>query len=238
MKVIKFCVKGFLNSFRIPFFRTYHKSFLAPPKTTIIGMITNIMGKPESWYYKVLDEQEIDVSVVINHIEGKAKDLWTYKTFQNKSNMHGRSVIRRDKLYKAYYTIYLHIPNNTLYHDVLKALRCPINIPSLGLDDELVHIFQVEPIELKINSTKVVNSVFMDKGYTYKAKVIDLYQYVEMPTANSVSLSFDVKYGENGVRESRTARSELRQVEFINCELEFEEDIDSYTDGINKVVFY
>ena len=42
MKAIRFEVEGLLNSFRIPFFRTYHKTFLAPPKTTVIGLLCPI----------------------------------------------------------------------------------------------------------------------------------------------------------------------------------------------------
>ena len=52
MNVIRFKTEGILNSFRVPLFKTYHRTFLAPTKTNIIGMITNIMGKSERWYYE------------------------------------------------------------------------------------------------------------------------------------------------------------------------------------------
>ena len=109
MKVIRFGVEGVLNSFRVPFFRTYHKSFLAPPKTTIIGMLCNISLKPQKEFFEILENNLIEVSVVIEDIKGKSKDLWSYKTLDKKNR--GKSIIRRDKLFRAKYAIYLNINN-------------------------------------------------------------------------------------------------------------------------------
>lgn len=84
MKVIRFEIQGLINSYRIPFFRTYHKSFLAPPKTTIIGMLCNISLKSQKEFFEILDKEVFEVSVVINEIKGRAKDLWSYKTLEKK----------------------------------------------------------------------------------------------------------------------------------------------------------
>ena len=97
MEAIRFEVEGLLNSFRVPFFRTYHKTFLAPPKTTVIGLLCNIALKSQKEFFEILDQELIDVSVVIDEIGGRTKDLWSYKTLE-KGNM-GKSVIRRDKLF-------------------------------------------------------------------------------------------------------------------------------------------
>lgn len=237
MKSIKFLAEGVFNSFRVPFFRTYHKSFLAPPKTTIVGMLANLMARPERWYYDTLENNDIKVSVVINDIAGRAKDLWAYKTYENKSGMHGRSIIRRDRLYKASYTIYLYTGNEDLNKELFKALKCPRNIPSLGLDDEIVNICNVEQVVLYPNNTNVINSVFMDKGFKYKVKILDISKSVEMPISNVVPLEFNIEETPDRLRTNRTNKNELKQVEFINCEVEFDE-IESFTDGTNRVVFY
>ena len=86
MRVIRFGVEGLMNSFRIPFFRTYHKSFLAPPKTTIIGMLCNISLKSQKEFFEILESEMIELSVVINSIEGRGKDLWSYKTIDKKNS--------------------------------------------------------------------------------------------------------------------------------------------------------
>jgi len=237
MKAIRFSAEGMLNSFRIPFFRTYHRSFLAPPKTTVIGMLTNILGEPEKWYYETLNKDEVKVSVVINDIMGKAKDLWAYKTFESKSGMHGRSIFRRDKLYLACYTIYLTTANDELRSRLGKGLKSPASIPALGLDDEMVRIFDVQEIELTENSTGRVDSVFMDYEYKYRAFIKDGARPVEFPLSNFTPLNYEIALTTDGVRSKRIARNEAKQVDFINCEVELE-GVKSYTDGVNRVVFY
>jgi len=236
MNFIRFKTEGILNSFKIPLFKTYHRTFLAPTKTNIIGMITNIMGKSEKWYYKTLKENQIKVSVIIDNIEGKTKDLWAYKIYKNKNN--GRSIIRRDKLYKAVYTIYLLIEPEILFKEILIALKFPKNIPSLGLDDELIKIFKIEDgIQMSENRNGYINSVFMDKGYSYDVMIEDQNKFVELPVANETPLAFEVEILEKGFRKNRKAINNFKQVEYINCKIKLE-NVTSYTDGLNRMVFY
>jgi len=236
MNVIRFKAEGILNSFRVPLFKTYHRTFLAPTKTNIIGMITNIMGESEKWYYEVLNKNRIKVSVVINNIEGKTKDLWAYKTYKNKNK--GRSIIRRDRLYKAVYTIYLLIDSEELFKEILIALKFPKSIPSLGLDDELIKISEIEnKIQMSENKSRHINSVFMDKGYSYNVMIEDQDRFVEFPMANETPLSFKVEISDKGFRKSRQAMDNFKQVEYLNCMIELK-NVTSYTDGINRMAFY
>lgn len=236
MNVIRFKAEGILNSFRVPLFKTYHRTFLAPTKTNIIGMITNIMGKSEKWYYEALNENRIQVSVIINNIGGKTKDLWSYKTYKDKNN--GRSIIRRDKLFKAIYTIYLLIDSEELFKEILIALKLPTSIPSLGLDDELIEISEIEDkIQISENKSGYINSVFIDKGYSYDVIIEDQDKFVEFPMANETPLSFKIEISDKGFRKSRQAMDNFKQVEYLNCKIELKNVI-SYTDGINRMVFY
>jgi len=174
---------------------------------------------------------------VINGIRGKAKDLWAYKTYVNKSDMHGRSVIRRDRLYNASYTIYLSINDEQLKSGILEALSNPKNIPSLGLDDEMIKLYGVEEVELTTNNSYKINSIFMDKGFKYLAAPLDYSDIIELPTGNIVPLKFKTDLNLKGKREWRIPLEEYKQVEYLNCEVELE-GIESYTDGLNRVVFY
>ena len=237
MKVIRFGIEGVINSFRIPFFRTYHKSFLAPPKTTIIGMLCNISLKSQKEFFQILNEDKILLSVVINHIEGSCKDLWSYKTRDKKNR--GKNVIRRDKFFIPTYTIYLKIKDENLYNDILNSLINPKNIPSLGLDDELIHIFDIEEINLIKNDSNRIDSVFIDIGIEYKAFVKDINQAIELPTSNLTPKKFKA-FDSKGKFISREIIEECRQVEFINCEIEFQENVNSFkdTDLNNRLVFY
>lgn len=237
MKVIRFKIKGLLNSFRVPFFRTYHKTFLAPPKTTVIGMLCNISLKPQKEFYDILNSDAILVSVIIDTIEGRTKDLWSYKTLQ-KGNM-GKSVIRRDKLYIPSYTIYLKITDETLFEEILNSLRHPKNTPSLGLDDELAHIYDAQEIELDNNSTSRIDSVFLDKSIPYKGFIKEQSQMIELPTAQMVPTKFRAFDSKNN-RISKEVIEEFKQVEYINCEVEFQVEVESFEDHElhHRLVFY
>ncbi|MCD6191827.1 MAG: CRISPR-associated protein Cas5 [Sulfurimonas sp.] len=228
MRVIRFGVEGLMNSFRIPFFRTYHKSFLAPPKTTVIGMLCNISLKSQKEFFEILESEMIELSVVINSIEGRGKDLWSYKTIDKKNR--GKSVIRRDKLFIPNYTIYLKIEDEALYQEILENLKKPKNIPSLGLDDELIIICDVEEIELVNNESGRIDSLFLDKGIEYKAFVKELSCAIELPMSNVTATKFR-GFDKKEKRISREVTEEFRQVEFINCEVEFEKEVKSFIDS-------
>lgn len=239
MFYLKFCVEGIFNSFKVPFFRTYQKTFLAPPKTNVIGMIANILNKNEKWYYETLKNKSINISVVIDSIEGRTKDLWSYKTFEKKNDMHGKSVIRRDKLYKSKYCIYCSFEDDKIYNEVYNGLKNPIGIPSLGLDDEMVRIFDIrgkDEFSLVENDEIRINSVFMDNGMEYKAFIKEDNKVLEFPTSNIVPLDYDVEF-QNDSRGIRSPGLELKQVEFINFEIDIPK-MKKYSDGENKVVFY
>ena len=237
MRVIRFGVEGLMNSFRIPFFRTYHKSFLAPPKATVIGMLCNISLKSQKEFFEILESEKIELSVVINSIEGRGKDLWSYKTIDKKNR--GKSVIRRDKLFVPNYTIYLKIEDESLYQEILENLKKPKNIPSLGLDDELIMICDVEEIELGHNESHRIDSLFLDKGIAYKAFVKEISKTMELPMANVTATKFK-GFDKEGKRISREVTEEFRQVEFINCEIEFQDEVKSFVDNEfnNRLVLY
>lgn len=239
MKVIRFELEGLLNSFRIPFFRTYHKTFLAPPKTTVIGMLCNISLKPQKEFFEILDKELIDVSVVIDEISGRTKDLWKYKTLK-KSETMGGSVVRRDKLFLSKYTVYVCIREQTLFDEIFESLKNPKNIPSLGLDDELVIIKNVKDVSgfIKQNDTDRINSVFLNKGYSYKAFIKEQNKPIELPTPNLIPIKF-IAFDKKGNRISKEVVEEYPQVEYINCNMQID-GVVSYMDieNNNKLVFY
>ena len=237
MKAIRFKIKGVLNSFRIPFFRTYHRTFLAPPKATITGMLCNISLRSQKEFFEILEEEKIKVSVVIDKIEGRSKDLWSYKTRDRKNR--GKSVVRRDRLFMPEYWVYLKIDDESMKNDILKALKNPQNIPSLGLDDELVLISDVEEIELVEETENRINSVFYDMGKTYKAYVVDVHSAIELPVSNVTATKFKA-FDKKGKRISREVTQEYRQIEYINCEIAFDENVENYQDKEtgNRLVFY
>ncbi len=236
ISAVRFNVEGLINSYKVPFFRTYHKTFLAPPKTVIVGMLVNIMNKSEKYYYELLQSEKLKVSVVINDIEGKVKDLWAYKSLENKSGMFGRSIVRRDKLFKANYTIYVTSNEKDLLIDICDSLKNPKTFPSLGLDDEIVKIEDVSLVEMKQSEENTINSIFMDKGYKYEVNIKDYSKQVELPMANVAPLKYEVELNEDS-RGVRKAADKVPQIEYMNCFVKIDDAV-IFTDRVNQVVFY
>jgi len=237
MKAIRFEAEGVLNSFRIPFFKNYHKTLLAPPKTTIIGMLCNISLKSQKEFFEILQNDMINVSIIIKDIKGKAKDLWSYKTFDKKNR--GKSVVRRDKLFLANYIVYLDLKDEKLSQEILQNLEEPKNTPSLGLDDELIIIKNPKEVILEKNETNLVDSIFIENQNRYKAYIKDIDKIVELPISNTIPMNFKA-FDKKGKFISREIIKEVRQVEFTNCYIEFEKEIESFLDKeLNyKMVFY
>ncbi len=228
MRVIRFELEGILNSFRVPFFKTYHKSFLTPPKSTIIGLLCNISLKNQKDFFELLNSDFIKVSVILKDLQGKAKDLWTYKLYEKKN--FGKSVIRRDKLHLAKYIIYLEIEDKDLAEEILENLKEPKNTPALGLDDEIVKISNIKIVELENNSSNIVHSTLLTKN----PKISDISQidnnlHLEMPTFYKIPTKFEA-FDKKGKRKSKQPKEELLQVEFFNCSIEVS-NIKSYYDA-------
>ncbi len=235
LDVIKFRVSGLLNSYKIPFYRTYHRSYLSPPKTMIIGMLCNIMRLSEKDYYEILKQDAIKISVVIEDIKGTAKDFWVYKINQSKNN--GRGIIRRDKLYNPKYCIYLSILTDDLKKDIINALKCPKSIPSLGLDDELVTIYDINESQKlkKVEDAGYVNSVFINKYDKYTSKFRQTKKFTKLPISNPVNLGYQVEY-KGSERKIRKAAENALVVEFLNCSVNIPEK-EIYTDNEYNIVF-
>jgi len=107
------------------------------------------------------------------------------------------------------------------------------------LDDELIIIKNIVEIDLFSNNENKINSVFLDKDIEYKAFTKDITKAIELPISNITATKF-VGFDKKEKRISREAKEEFRQVEFINCEIEFQEDILSFLDNQleNRLVFY
>ena len=218
MRVIKFKVEGVFNSFRIPFFKTYHKTFLSPPKTTIAGLLANISNKSQKEFFEMIGK--IKVGVIIENIDSKFKDLWKYKLYEKKNG--GSGIIRRDKLFNAVYTIYV-------YNFDIEYLKNPLAVPSLGLDDEMVRISNVEEIEFVNKTSKIHSSFLCDEVKIKDIKVLG--DNFIMPTFHNVPI--ELIGFEKNKRIPKKVKKEKLQVDFFNCEIEVE-GIEGYLDETTK----
>jgi len=109
------------------------------------------------------------------------------------------------------------------------------------MDDELISIKNIKEITLKKNDSNKINSVFLDKGIKYKAFAKDISKNIEFPTLNMTPTKF-VGFDAKNKRISKESKKdfEFNQVEYINCDIEFQENCETFIDDEleNKMVFY
>jgi len=161
--IIKFYAEGLVNSFRIPQTAVYQNTELCPKKTHISGLLSNILGKNEEFYYKIL-LPSIKIGVIPINLEGIFVDLWQFKKWKA-SNIGGRAVVKREKLFQVNYEIFISLdrPSDaTLLKEIYKSLKYPKRPPSLGMDDELIKISHVKEIDKwkEISKPEKIDSIF------------------------------------------------------------------------------
>lgn len=232
MEVIKFKAQGIFNSYKIPVFRKYHKTFLAPPKTVVIGMLSNILDKGEKWYYEALQDDVFKVSIIIESIEGTVKDLWVYRTYEKTPTGMFTSIVRRDHLFMASYTFFIALKKdeNISLEELYQGIKYPKKIPSLGLDDEIIDISDVKKCILEKNNSNKVDSVFISEdGNDFIAKIGEQRKFAIYPEIHLQPTKFIVEY--NGGRRSIREPSEEKNIaEYLNCKLEFKSDKEVWFD--------
>jgi len=236
MKAIKFDLAGFINSFRVSNYRTYHKTFLAPPKTTILGLVSNAMGLSELEHYKFL-EKELEMSAIIKNIQGEIRTVWNFKNL--KGSNRGRGQVYRERLYKSEYQIFLKVDDKRLLKKIKTGLTSPARFLSLGQSDELVKVKNVENIDLIKQEIDTIDSIFPNfDNVEYNSHITSSEEEVMPPREYKVHSSFEVEINSDS-RNVRKPKDYVNLVEFYNCSLEFPQKIYGFkTPQKKNIVFY
>lgn len=213
MDAVRFIVEGFINSFRIPQTSVYQLTYLAPTKTQISGMITNIMGKNEKDYYNIL--RKIKVGIMPININSIFTDAWTFRKWKQAGS--GRDILNREKLYKSNYLVYISA-ENYLLDEILHFLKNPARIPGLGMDDEMVIIRDAEKVILEQKEDTVVHSVFkFEENMEFTPKFAEIEKNMEIfpPRIVTINRDFDEK------KIPRKPKEFIQVVEFsgLYCEI-------------------
>ncbi len=128
-------------SFRNPDFQNYHKSFLLPPPTTIMGIAGAALGKTPKETQEFFSQNKFTLGIY-GKSEGKARDLWKYNDFQS------GSIIKRDIYYRNIY--YLVFKSETANIEKLKAaFENPYYALTLGNSDSLAKVKIIEDYKLE-----------------------------------------------------------------------------------------
>ncbi|MFW5719512.1 MAG: CRISPR-associated protein Cas5 [Candidatus Dojkabacteria bacterium] len=239
-KVIRFKVSGLLNSFKYQEYRSYQPTYLAPPKTTLWGLIANLLSLGEKESYKIFSENKIEVAVIIEEIAGETKDLWKFKNVDKEG-----SITRRHKLYRSAYWIYLKTGSDFLYQDkLLSVLQNPPNVFSLGMDDEVAYISDVGIVEVVpiVREDIEIHSIFREMPYKTFIKS-RAGETIVFPRRVNQYINFSVPFDDMGRRVQRKGLDSVDLIEFYGCKVVLEETTKCWVDKTDassekNIIFY
>jgi len=143
-------VSGFFNSFRMHQAIKYQRTYLYPPKTTLIGLLGAALGLSEGELLKKDVYESVLASVVMENLSGTARDLWGIIKLKE-TKEHESAIVIRELLYYPQYWIYYTVKNGAYLTilDMEKAFRDPAYALTLGRSDELILIDSIKIVCLK-----------------------------------------------------------------------------------------
>lgn len=151
-KILTFgLMSPFWASFRHPQAVNVHVTYPFPPPPTLYGMLNAARGKPQDWCE---DQDEWQLSIVIE-TNGKLLETFSkiFKSAREAGPVFEKTILIRQKLLKAHYTVYLKA-DDVLLIEALEALKAPHWPLYLGESDDVVdvitpHIVECHPIEVQ-----------------------------------------------------------------------------------------
>lgn len=250
MKVIKFSVQGLLNSFRIPDFQTYQKTLMFPPKTTVCGMI----GAALDWSPQEVNEKiipEIEIAICIKNLIGPVRDLWKIQKIIQKADLtkpgavvidnhtYYGAVMIRELLSQPHYIIYLKSRNQQLLELIFEKLQNPAWALSLGHDDELVLLKNLQWIEIiESQITEFCDTVLpfdisgLYKIVTNSLQAAKIPQKLTPPLINNLPVRFHYEDNERVAEEFQTFSV------LLGLNILLKEPVSGFFDGERPIIFF
>lgn len=137
-------------TFRNPEFQNFHKSFLLPPPTTLMGLAGGAMGlSPKSAQEFFKDGFYFGI---YGSSKGYCKDLWKYNTF----DVQGSIILKEILFYNHFILVYGN-DNADIIKIIGDAFLAPTYALSLGNNDSLAKVIQVSISNDFANSSEISN---------------------------------------------------------------------------------
>jgi len=138
LQALRLDVEGDFNSFRVGHLLQYQRTYLFPPKPTLIGLLGAALGL-EDWQLTSLYE-DVWASVILCQRHGFARDLWGITKIKT-SGKTEHAVVVREMLHCPSYRIFFAPKSCSVkLPDMKAAFANPAYPLALGRSDELVVI--------------------------------------------------------------------------------------------------
>lgn len=178
------CIKAFqpFAQYRNPFTFYYAQTYPLPPKTTIIGMLQNLMGKYyekdfwkldvsvhggfESYYwnYQQLIKGDIELKKIGNRIMTFNQGLPLYAHHHSQ-----RSPVYQQEMFNGHLTIFIKGEKEQI-QKITHALQTPRKVPYLGRSEDILYIQNIFTGREIKSDTKTVKSCIWLRRPTYIKK--------------------------------------------------------------------
>lgn len=129
-------IKSQTATFRNPEFFNFHKSFLIPPPTTLIGIAGAALGLSPKEAQAYFDQEKFEMGAFAM-TSGIANDLWKYNDFAT------GSVIQREIMFQNRFIIIFGTENSSKILELERAFKNPKYCLTMGSSDSLAKIDHV-----------------------------------------------------------------------------------------------
>lgn len=213
--------------FRNPFTLSFFETFLAPPRTTILGFIGAAMGLDEKETIKLGNKLKAGVRIL--ELKGFAREIVT--TFNYKVRPPERTPIMREILVNPAYRIYLGSEDIDLLKLTIEALRKPKYPLYMGISEFLARVTKIsklqkfdEVMEKRFNCIVPING-----GYKVRIEPDVGKRYLPPKICKTV-YSYEV------TKKGRNPKKFINLLMFIGYDVELEKPIKAYKTEENEVI--
>ncbi|MEM2857094.1 MAG: CRISPR-associated protein Cas5 [Candidatus Nitrosocaldus sp.] len=217
-----FDISSDLAHFRDIFSHSFFRTLLAPPRTTVLGMIGAMLGYNEEDTITKLTKLYIGIKIC--SLKGYAKDIMTAI---NQKTDGGRTPVMRTLLVNPLYRIFIGSEDKKWIEDIREGALAPKYPLYLGISDCLAYINDISTIKnvnaISTNNFNCVIPIASDIEYKYYIK--DNNKMIFAPEIVKTVYSFVLT--SNGKKPERY----IDLLMFHNCEVKLEKDIRAYDVG-------
>lgn len=163
---MKYCIvhiKTQTASFRNPEFQNFHKSFVLPPPTTVIGLAGAALGLSPKEAQDFFDGKGFEMGIG-GTSNGKAKDLWKYRTLTTDPKKGPTSVLVREFLFDNNFYFAFGNADENLITELKNAFDTPQYALTLGNSDSIAKVVKAEIIDNLSEKAELSNCLLSGKA--------------------------------------------------------------------------
>ncbi|MDI3517721.1 MAG: CRISPR-associated protein Cas5t [Thermotogota bacterium] len=187
MKALKVDLHAHTASFRHWDGHLLQRTYIFPPKTTVIGMLGAALGYElhETWDFL----GNTKIGMVLKRIGGTARDLW--KIVKLKTSELQKAVVLREFLFDVTYTFYL-VDTDMVLEKLKTSLVTPRYPLTLGNSNDLVTFLKTKTVEIYKMPVETVESTILSGDFRNSLEPLQKHSEIIVDTLPTRSL-FDKK---------------------------------------------